>query len=114
MNTTVYWRCFLNTQKRTIAEQFHSDVEKHIAGITLQKMEPYWKDSNLMEVEFIQQINNETADSLIISLLNYMKWFSRNWNITIPADLVNDCTSFTGFANSGFKDSKLNWLSISL
>lgn len=114
MNTTVYWRCFLNTQKRAIAEQFHSEVEKHIAGITLQKMEPYWKDSNIMEVEFVQQINIETADSLILLLLNDMQLFSSNWNITIPADLANEYTSFTGFANSGFKDSRLHWLSISL
>jgi hypothetical protein len=110
----IYWRLFLNSNKALFAERFVKELQIQFGAISLLKMDIYWKDASLYEIEFSQKINTKDVAQLIYQTTNKATILSNNWNLCIPSDLENNYEGFSGVAKTITKVKGLKWASFSL
>ncbi|MFC3198167.1 hypothetical protein ACFOET_11145 [Parapedobacter deserti] len=110
----IYWRILFNTTKRETARRLIGNLVKHIGECEILNLQPYWKDKNLFEAEFRQELSFQTSDRSLVEFLKKVSSVSDIWEVNF-ANAFNEVNQDVSVvANSAFKIQGIYWATVSL
>ena len=104
----------MNSSKVLIAERFVRQIQNLFGEISVTKMEVYWKDKSLYEIEFIMKINAKDVAELIYQTSIKASIISNNWNFVIPSNLEDNYLNFSGISDDITKIKEVKWVGFNL
>jgi hypothetical protein len=115
MKKDIFWNIFISTQDEAKAEEVSQNL-MDLIGYEGQiiKIEKYWKDDKLFDVEIKQSLYAKSPNAFIFELFSILSIISKKWSLSIPLNFNEEDSDITGITNEGIQIEDINWMSFDL